>query len=116
MRQQSAKERSRLEAGRLVAGYRNKQRADLVRRQIEMIGRGIHRKPRRPRIEMQRGAAQLAIEPVIFEHNVGGTKQFAGADAPSRTLFAAHLEQIGEVTVEQQRQVEASPPVTIILE
>jgi hypothetical protein len=71
-----------------------------LRRQIEVISRGIHRKPRRLRIEMQRRAAQIAIEPVIFEHNVGGPKQFAGANAPARTCFAAHFEQIGEVAIE----------------
>ncbi len=71
-----------------------------------MIRRGIDRKPGRPRIEMQRGMARPAVEPLIIELHVGRPDQPAGADAPARTLFAAHLEQIGEVIVERQRQIE----------
>src|SRR3982074_2987330 len=115
MRQQSAKEPGRLERGRLVAGCGTEQRANLPRRQIEMISRGIYRKPRRPRIEMQCRDAQFAIEPVIFERNVGGTKQFAGANAAAWTPFAAHFKQIGEVVVEQQCQIEARRPISMVL-
>ena len=43
------KETGRLQRSRLVAGCGDKQRGDLLLRQIEMIGRGIHGKPRRPR-------------------------------------------------------------------
>jgi len=57
----------------------------------------------------------LVIEPPVFQQDVCRTQQFAGADAPARALFAAHLEQIGEVVVEQQRQLEARRPVAMVL-
>ena len=104
-----------LNVARLVAGCRHKQRADLLRRQVEMISHGIDRKPRRSRVEVQRSAARFAIKPVILERDVGRTKDFAEPDAPARTPFAAHFEQIREVIVEQQRQVKARQPVTMIL-
>jgi len=44
-----------------------------------------------------------------------GPEQSGGADAAARAPFAAHLEQIGEVVVEQQRQVEARRPVAMVL-
>ena len=65
---------------------------------------------------MQRGRARLAVEALIFEHHVGRTEQLAGADAPARALFAAHLEQIGKIIVEQQRQIEARGPVAVVLQ
>ena len=64
---------------------------------------------------MQRRATPFAIEPIVFEHHIGGTKQLAGADAPARTPFAPHFEQIGEVIVEQQCQIEARRPVSMVL-
>src|SRR6185437_10288151 len=116
MRQQAAKERHRLMAGELVAGYGNKQRTDLLRSQLEMIRRPIYRKAGRPWIEMQRGAARLAVEPLIIERNIDRTNQLAGTGASSRTLFAAHFEQIGEIIVEQQRHVEARGGFSVILQ
>ena len=50
---------------------------------------------------MQRGGARRIVETFIFQQHVGGAEQLAGADAPAPTLFAANLEQIGEVVVEQ---------------
>ena len=55
VRQQPAEERHRLLHDRPVAGYGDEQRGDLLRLQLEMIGRGSDRQPRRPRVEMQRG-------------------------------------------------------------
>ena len=72
--------------------------------------------PRRPRLEMQGGNADLAVEPAIFQHDVGGAEQPAGANSPARPAFAAHLEQIGEIIVEQQCQVEARRQVAVILQ
>ena len=57
-----------------------------------------------------------AVEPAIFERNVGRPEQLAGADAAARALLAAHLEQIGEIIVEQQRQVEARGRLAVILQ
>ena len=59
--------------------------------------------------------SRLAVEPVIFEADVGGAEQLARAGAAARPLFAAHLEQIGEIVVEQQRQVEARAAVAMVL-
>src|ERR1700731_4618306 len=115
MREKTAKERDRLWRDRLVAGCYNEQRALLLWRQIEMIGRRVYRQPRRTGIELKRGIADPAVDPGIVEHNVGGTEQFAGADAPARTTLASHLEQIGEVIVEQQRQIEARRIFAVIL-
>ena len=58
-----------------------------MRRQIQMVRRGVHGKPRRPRIEMQCGAARFAVEPGVFEGNVGGAKQFAGAGAAAAIVL-----------------------------
>ena len=65
---------------------------------------------------MQRRGSRRRIQATIFEHDVGRAKQFAGSEAAARTLFAAHLEQIGEVVVEQQGQVECRRPVAVILQ
>ena len=81
-----------------------------------MIGRRIGRKPCRPRIEMQRGGARPAVEPAIFQRHVGRAEQLAGAHAPARPALAAHLEQIGEIIVEQQRQIETRRPVAVVLQ
>ena len=54
--------------------------------------------------------------PLIFEHDIGGAEQLARADAAARPALAAHLEQIGEIIVEQQRQIEARRPVAVILQ
>src|SRR6201999_134064 len=45
----------------------------------------------------------------------GGTKQFTGGNATPRASFAAHFEQIGEVVIEQQRQIEARRKLSVIL-
>src|SRR6266700_1428016 len=115
VRQQAPKESRRFEIGGLVAGSGKKKRTDLSRRQIEAIDRGIAGKPRRRRIEMQRRAARYAVEAFIFKQHVGRTEKLAGTDAAARTLFAAHLEQIGEIIVEQQRQFETHGTVAVIL-
>ena len=65
---------------------------------------------------MQGGNADLAVEPAIFEHDIGGAEQPAGADSPARTALAAHLEQIGKIIVEQQRQIETRRQVAVILQ
>ena len=72
--------------------------------------------PCRPRLEVQGGNACLAVEPAIFQHDIGGAEQPAGAHSPARPALATHLEQIGEIIVEQQRQVEARRPVAVILQ
>ena len=81
-----------------------------------MKDRRMRGQPGRPRLEMQGGHADLAVEPAIFEHDVGRAKQPAGANSPARPAFAAHLEQIGEVIVKQQRQVEARLMIAVILQ
>ena len=57
----------------------------------------------------------LPSRPLIFERDIGGAEQLAGADAAARALLAAHLEQIGEIVVEQERQIEAGRPVAMVL-
>ena len=81
-----------------------------------MKGRRVGGEPGRPRLEMQGGNADLTVEPAIFQHDIGGAEQPAGAYSPARPALAAHLEQIGEIIVEQQRQVEARLPVAVILQ
>ena len=72
-----------------------------------MIGRGIRRKPRRPRIELKRRGTGVAVKSGIFQDDFGRAKQFTGSDAATRASFASHLEQIGKVIAKQQRQIEA---------
>src|ERR1700730_4422921 len=115
MCEQTAKERYRLWRRGLVAGCNNEQRALLLWRQIEMIARRVHREPRRTRVELKRGAAEPAVQPAIFEHNVGTIEQFAGDDAAARMTLTPHLEQIGEIVVEQQRQIEICGIFAVIL-
>ncbi|MEY9170404.1 hypothetical protein ABIF15_001636 [Bradyrhizobium elkanii] len=81
-----------------------------------MIGRRVDRQPRRPWIEMQRGDPRLLVEAAIFQHHVGRAEQFARADATPRPALAAHLEQIGKVVVEQQREIEARGMIAVILQ
>src|SRR5258708_26948503 len=81
-----------------------------------MIVRRVDRKPRRLGIEMQRGDTRLIVEPLILEHDIGRTENLARTGASAPTPLAAHLEQIGEIVVKQQRQVEARRPVTVILQ
>ena len=65
---------------------------------------------------MQGGNAGLTVEPGVFQHDIGGTEQAAGAHSPARPALAAHLEQIGEIIIEQQREIEARLPVAVILQ
>jgi len=65
------------ERSQLVAGNRHEHRTCLLRRQIEMKGGGIHRKPRRARIELKGGTAWLAVQPVVFQRDVGWAEQLA---------------------------------------
>src|SRR5882724_8619757 len=116
MREQTAKERDRLGRGWFVTECNNEQRAPLLRRQVEMIGRRACRKPRRTRLELKRRAARFSVEPDIFQQGVGRTEQLAGSYAAARAAFASHLKQIGEVVVEQQRQIEACRIFTVILQ
>ncbi len=80
-----------------------------------MIDRGIDGKTRRARLELDRRISRPGVEPAIFERNIRGALKPAGADTAARALFAADLEQIGEVIVEQQRQVETRIALTVIL-
>ena len=73
------------------------------------------RQPRRPWIELNVGRARSVVESGIFQQHIGRTKQLAGADATARTALAAHLEQIGKIIAEQQRQVEARLMLAVIL-
>jgi len=65
---------------------------------------------------MQRGRARQTVEPNIFQQDIGRAEQPAGADPAAGAPLAAHLEQIGEIIVEQQRQVETRRPVAVILQ
>src|SRR6185437_12107005 len=81
-----------------------------------MIGRGMHGKLGRPRIEMHRRSACLAIKALVLEHDFCGTKQLVGTDSPPCALFTTYFEQIGKVIVEQQRYVEACRALAVILD
>ena len=116
MREQPAHERHRLVIGGMVAGDRDEQRGDLLGREVEMIGRAVHRQQGRARIEMQFGRSRLAVEAAIFEADIGGAEQLARAGAAARAPGAAHLEQIGEIIVEQEGQVDAGGPVAMVLD
>src|ERR1700748_776180 len=102
MRQKSLEEAYRLLPGP-VAGHRHEERADLMRIEIEMIGRAVGGEPRRRRIEMQRRGPCLAVEPFIVERDILRPEQLGRTDAAARPLLAAHFEQIGKVAVEQYR-------------
>ena len=88
---------------------------DLMRVEFELPGRGIHRQLRRARVEMQARGALGVIETAVVEQHVGRSQQPARADAAARAPFAADLEQIGEIVVEQQRQREAGRAVAVVL-
>jgi len=77
--------------------------------QFEMIVRRVDRKPRRLWVEMQRGDARLIVESFVFKHDISRSKHLARADAPALAPLAAHLEQIGEVVVEQPASDRSSP-------
>ena len=86
MRQQSAKERRRASAcAGLLQDTATNSAVACCGAQIEMIGRAVDGKPRRPRVEMQaRWCATLPSRPMIFQNDVGGTGQLARADAAAR--------------------------------
>jgi len=65
---------------------------------------------------MQGRAARHPVKPFILEPHVGWPDEPAGSDAPARTLFATHLEQIREIIVEQQRQLETHVACAVILQ
>ena len=87
----------------------------LLRREFEVIGRRIHGKPRRTRVELKSRGADIAVEAGIFEQHLGRTEQLTGADAATRAAFATHLEQIGEIAAEQQREIENRGVLTVVL-
>src|SRR6516225_10736693 len=87
-----------------------------MRRKIKVPGCGIDGKTRRARLEVQRRAPRHIVEPPVVEQHVDRALQLARADAPARTLFPAYLEQVGEIIVEQQRQIEARPAVAMVLQ
>ena len=116
MRQKPAHERHGLMIGGMVAGHRDEQRGDLLGSEVEMPGGAVDRKQSRARIEMQFGGSGVAVEAAIFEVDVGRAEQFARARAAARTPRATHLEQIGEIVVEQEGQVDAGGPVAMVLD
>ena len=116
VRQQAAKERRRLLHDRLVAGYRDEQCGRPLRRKLEMIGCRIDGEPRRPRLEMQGGNAGLIVEPASIPARHRRDQASGWSPLPGAAALAAHLEQIGEIIVEQQREIEARLPVAVILQ
>src|SRR4051812_47109524 len=99
MRQQALEEARGLEPSGFVAGSGDKQRADLLWLQIEMVSCPVRGKSRRPRVEMQRCAARTLIEARVLEQHIRGGQHSAAAGAPPRALFASHFEQIRKVVV-----------------
>ena len=65
---------------------------------------------------MQRRAARHPVEALIFEQDVGRAQQPGGRGTPAQTLLAAHLEQIREVVVEEQRQLEVLGTIAVVLQ
>ena len=116
MREQAPEKARRLLRDRPVAGHGHEQRFRLMRIQLELPGRGIDREPRRTRIEMQARGPLGVVEAAIFKQHVGRPEQLAGAGSAVRTPLAAHLEQIGKIIVEQQRQLEAGALVAVVLQ
>ena len=79
-----------------------------------MVRRRIGRKPRRRRLEVQPGRPRGAVQPAIVQRHVRGAIHLARGDTPARAALAANLEQIGEIIVEQQRQIETRRPVAVV--
>ena len=81
-----------------------------------MPGGGIDRQPRRPRFEVQDGEPPLTVKPPIIQNDIGRPGQLAGADAALWPPLAAHLEEIGEIIVERQRQIEVRRIIAVVLQ
>src|SRR5262249_42852452 len=82
--------------------------------EFKMPSRGIDGKPGWRWLEMQHRAARHTIESLVLQDHVGWARHPGRANAATRTLFAAHLEQVREVVVEQECQVEAFASFTVV--
>ena len=103
--EQAAQKRRRRIADRLAAACQQENRPRLVRREDETIDRAVLGQLGRLRVEGERGAPPGIVEPLVAQQHLRLAVDHAvrGRAAP-RAPIAAHLEQVGEVVVEAQRE------------
>ena len=99
---------------RFVASGREEDGPRLARREPQFIDGTVRRQPVRCRIEGQRGPAQLAVEAVIVQQHLIVAAELRRRGTAARAMGAAHLEQVGEVVGEQNRQTNIDRLVAVI--
>ena len=83
-------------------------------REIETIGRRGRGQLGRRRVEAQDGLAQLGVEPLVTEHGGGRADRLAADDAAALAPQPAHLEQVGEIAVEQHAQAQLDRTIAVV--
>jgi hypothetical protein len=112
-RDQAVEERQRPRLGN-VAAHRGKDRVAFAGIEMQVIDGAVHRQTLRRRIERQGGAPQPGVEPAIAEHDLIVAAQFGGGAAAPVALGAAHLEQVGEVVLEQDADLQLDRLIAVI--
>ena len=112
-RNQTAQEWQRRRA-RPIAAHSNEKRTHFARLKVKLVSCRAGRKLVRRRIEIQRSAPYLAVQTIIGQNDPIVAVKCCTRGTPPITARAAHLEQIGKVVFEVDRQAQIDRLVAVV--
>ena len=115
-RAQAARERYGFGRFRRAAGDGAVDRRHLLGRKGEAIRCRRRRDLGRRRLEAQHRLPQLGVQSLVAQDGGVRADRLAGAGAAAFPLQAAHLEQVGEIAVEQHRQAQIDRTIAMVLD
>ena len=110
---EAGQERPRPRVG-AVAVHRQEQRPHLAGFEMQLVDRGAGGQPVRRRIEGQRRPADLVVQAAIVQQRLVGAAQIGRRRAAVFAVRAAHLEQVGKIVLEQDRDLQVDRAVAVI--
>ncbi len=81
---------------------------------MQLVDRGAGRQPVWRRVEGQRGAPHLVVEPAVVQQRLVGAAQIGRRGAAMFAVRATDLEQVGKVVLEQDRKLQVDRAIPIV--
>ena len=97
-----------------LAAHRQEQRPHLARCEVQVVDRRLGGQAGRPRIESERGAPYLVVEPAIDQQDLIVALQLRARGAAVFAVRSADFEQVGKIIREQNRKPQIDRAAAVI--
>ena len=97
-----------------LAAHRQEQRPHLARCEVQVVDRRLGGQAGRPRIESERGAPYLVVEPAIDQQHLIVALQLRACGAAVFAVRSADFEQVGKIIREQNRKPQIDRAAAVI--